>query len=120
MDIYIGIDKQEVDKFKPVAVAIANRIEKENIANTKNIKEYNKSANDICMLFSNSIKYIEDFAKDSPCEIINVTDNLSSSHIVAALKYVKDIYYLKADSNTLMDKLLTRVRFVENREKVKK
>lgn len=118
MDIYIGIDKHEVDKFKPAAVALARRIEEENIANPKSIKEYKKSKNDICMLFSNRIKYLEDFAEDAPCEIINVTDNLSSSHIVAALKYVKDIYYLKADENTLMNRLLTRVKFIENKEKV--
>lgn len=119
MDIYIGIDKHEVDKFKPMAVALAKKIEKENIANPKSIKEYNKGENDICMLFSNRIKYLENFAKDVPCEIINVTDNLSSSHIVAALKYVKDIYYLKTDVNTLMERLLTRVRVVEDRIKVK-
>jgi len=118
VDIYIGIDKHEVDKFKPMAVALAKKIEKENIANPKSIKEYNKGEKDICMLFSNRIKYLEDFAKYAPCDIINVTDNLSSSHIVAALKYVKDIYYLKADTNTLMDRLLTRIKFVENRTKV--
>lgn len=118
MNIYIGIDKNEHDKFKPVAVAIAKRIEKENIAKTKSIDEYNKTKGDICMLFSNRIKYLEDFAKDTQSDIINVTDNLSSTHIVAALKYVKDIYYLKADANTLMDRLITRAKFIQNSEKV--
>ena len=118
MDIYIGIDKREVDKFKPMAVAIAEKIEKENIAQPKSIKEYNKGKNEICLLFSNRIKYLEEFANQATCEIINVTDNLSSSYIVAALKYVKDIYYIKADPNSLMDRLLTRVKFVENKAKV--
>lgn len=119
MNIYIAIDKHEFNKFKPVAGEIADKIERENIARPKSIKEYNKGRGDICMLFSNRIKYIEDFAKNTPCEIINVTDNLTSEHIVAALKYVKDIYYLKADVNTIIARLTARIRNIDNNVKVK-
>lgn len=115
MDIYLGIDKHDIDKFKSIATALADKIEKENIANIKSIKEYKKEKKCLCLLFSNRIKYIESFSKDVSCDVINITDNLSSSYIITALKYVKDIYYSKAEINMLMDRLINRVRIIENK-----
>lgn len=119
MDIYLGIDKHDIDKFKFIAKELADKIEKENIANIKRIEEYEKEKKSLCLLFSNRIKYIENISKDILCDVINITDNLSSSYIITVLKYVKDIYYSKAEINMLMDRLINRIRIIENKEKVK-
>lgn len=119
MKIYIGIDNHDIDKFKSVARTLSSRIENDNIGNLESIKKYTKGDNDICLLFSNRINYIENFVKDTSCEVINVTDNLSSSYIVAVLKHVKDIYYLRADINTLIERLTKRINCMGNNAKVK-
>lgn len=113
MDIYIAIDNQEWDKFKPVAAALKNRIEKDKLAAVKNFDKYTKDTAAICIVFSNSVKYVENVVKDVYCDAINVTDNMNSKYILSVLNYVKDIYYLKADINVLISKLVSRLKCVK-------
>ena len=110
MDIYIGIDNDEIEKFKSLAQIMIDKINKEKLGNVKSIKEYSKDSKGLCILFSNRLKYLEEMIGKVDNEIINVTDNLSSAHIVAVLKYVKDIYYLKADMDLLIKRLEERLQ----------
>lgn len=110
MDIYIGIDVEEIEKFKYIAQVMTNKINQKKLGNIKSMKEYSKESKGICILFSNRIKYLEQISEKISGEIINVTDNLSSSHIIAVLKYVKDIFYLKADMDTLVNRLEARLQ----------
>ena len=110
MDIYIGIDKEEIEKFKSTAQVMTNKINQKKLGNLKSMKEYSKQTKGICILFSNRIKYLEEISEKFSGEIINVTDNLSSSHIVTVLKHVKDIYYLKADMDSLVNRLEARIQ----------
>ena len=105
MNIYIGIDNEEIGKFKDIAELMTDRVNQKKLGKLKSMKEYQKGSVGICILFSNRLKYIEETAKRIEGKIINVTDNLSSSHIMMVLEHAIDLYYSKSDVDTLVNRL---------------
>lgn len=97
MDTRIIIDKENKVRFYEAA-------DKFNLY----CKEKKLQLKNVLVIFSNNSNFIKNTVRDLPKNtiIINVTENLSEQHIIASLKYVTDICYLKNDINMIVSRII--------------
>lgn len=109
MDIYIVIDPQDVDKFKSKASKIKEQLEKNKYIKIKSKVENNSDKNSLCLIFSDNLAYVKSNCSKFKCSAINITSNLQSEYILGILNYVKDIYFLKAETDTIVTRIVNRI-----------
>lgn len=119
MDIYIAVDKRDKKKFITKAMEVKQELEKQNrdiklVWNETDIK-INKQS--LCLVFTNSLEYIEAFKTNKKIETICITNRLESQYILAVLKCVKDIYFLNMGLEEMVIRIQGFVNSYENRRK---
>ena len=119
MDIYIAIDKRDKKKFITKAMEVKQELEKQNrdiklVWNETDIKNNKQS---LCLVFTNSLEYIEEFKTNKKIETICITNRLESQYILAVLKCVKDIYFLNMGLEEMVIRIQGFVNSYENRRK---
>ena len=109
MDIYIIIDPQNVDKFKPKADKIKQQLENNKYIKIKPKLENNMDKNSLCLIFSDNLAYVKSNCSKLKCSAINITSNLQSEYILGILNYVKDIFFLRAETDTIVTRIVNRI-----------